>query len=86
MVYIDQMTKQRARAKVFWSGGSQAVRLPKEMRLPTSEVIVTRRGNTLMLEAVPEGDDWSGFWDRLLPLREPIRRWPTLAAERRKPI
>jgi antitoxin VapB len=80
------MTSKRARAKVFWSGGSQAVRLPKEMRLSAKEVTVTRRGKALVIEEVPEGDNWDGFWESLVPLRKPIRRWPTRPAERRKPF
>ena len=75
-----------ARGKVFWSDGSQVVRLPKEMRLDESEVIVRKRGSQLVLEPVPEGDDWTGFWDRLLPLRSKVKRWPTRRAERRKKL
>lgn len=78
--------KTEARAKVFWSGGSQAVRLPKAMRLESQEVVVRRRGRTLLLEPLPSHDDWTGFWDRLLPLDQPVRRWPTRRAERRKPL
>lgn len=74
------------RARVFWSGGSQAVRLPKDVRLPGDEVIVHRRGKNLTLEPVPEGDDWVGFWDRLLPLKHRVRRWPAGRTERRKPL
>src|SRR5436305_10594289 len=36
-------------AKVFRSGNSQAVRLPKEFRLKSKEVEVFRRGNELVL-------------------------------------
>jgi antitoxin VapB len=73
-------------AKVFWSGGSQAVRLPKAMRLPSGDVIVRRRGKVLVLEPLPGGDDWQGFWDRLVPLARPVRRWKTRGVERRKPL
>jgi antitoxin VapB len=74
------------RAKVFWSGGSQAVRLPKAMRLASREVIVRQRGRTLVLEPLPGGDDWDGFWDQLAPLGRPVRRWSTRKAERRRPL
>jgi len=37
-------------AKLFQSGNSQAVRLPKEIRLPGSEVKMFRRGNQVILE------------------------------------
>lgn len=46
------------RAKVFWSGRSQAVRLPKEFRFDTDTVFVRRDGDALILEAAdawPEG-------------------------------
>lgn len=36
-------------AKVFKSGNSQAVRIPKEFRLEVSEVEVFKRGNELIL-------------------------------------
>ena len=38
------------RAKVFWSGRSQAVRLPKDFRFLTSEVEVHREGDRVVLE------------------------------------
>jgi len=44
-------------AKVFWSGRSQAVRLPKEFRFSGNEVRIRRRGNAVILE--PVGDDWA---------------------------
>ena len=75
-----------ARGKIFWSGGSQAVRLPREVRLPGTEVVIRKRKNSLLLEPVPEGDDWAGFWDRLLPLKHPVRRWKSGPAEARRPL
>ena len=45
------------RAKIFWSGRSQAVRLPKEFRFPGKEVRIRRHGNAVILEPVAE--DWS---------------------------
>ncbi|MEW5740278.1 MAG: AbrB/MazE/SpoVT family DNA-binding domain-containing protein [Myxococcota bacterium] len=80
------VTDKRARAKIFWTGGSQAVRLPKAMRLEGTEVLVQRKGNTLVLEPIPEGDDWTGFWDRLVPLKHPIKRLPTRPAEKRREV
>ena len=46
-----------ATAKVFWSGRSQAVRIPKEFRFNTDEVRITRRGNAVVLE--PVVTDWA---------------------------
>lgn len=40
----------QGKAKVFWSGPSQAVRLPKAFRLNTTEITVKKVGNTLILE------------------------------------
>ena len=45
-------------AKIFWSGRSQAVRLPKEYRFDTEEVRIRRRGNSVILEPVPTNWDW----------------------------
>jgi antitoxin VapB len=46
-------------AKVFKSGNSQAVRLPKEYRLDADEVFVNRIGNVLIL--VSKDDPWAVF-------------------------
>jgi antitoxin VapB len=57
------------RAKIFTNGGSQAVRLPKSVRFPSSqrEVIARRSGNRVILEPA---DEWPaaflsslGAWD-----------------------
>lgn len=45
---------QQAKAKVFWSGPSQAVRIPKAFRFSTDEVTVRKVGNALILEPVPK--------------------------------
>jgi antitoxin VapB len=44
------------RAKIFWSGRSQAVRLPKEYRFDGTEVRIRRRGDAVILEPIPS--DW----------------------------
>jgi len=44
-------------AKLFWSGRSQAVRLPKEFRFDGTEVRIRKHGNTVILE--PIADDWA---------------------------
>jgi antitoxin VapB len=49
-------------AKLFWTGSSQAVRLPKEFRFEGAEVRIRRHGNSVVLDAVPK--DWS-WLDRL---------------------
>ena len=42
-----------ATAKVFRSGNSQAVRLPKEFRLDAAEVEIYRRGDEIVLRERP---------------------------------
>ena len=37
-------------AKLFWSGRSQAVRLPKEFRMEGNEVRIRKRGAAVVLE------------------------------------
>jgi antitoxin VapB len=43
------------KARVFWTGRSQAVRLPKEFRLATETVLIRRVGRTIILEPA---DEW----------------------------
>lgn len=45
-------------AKVFWSGRSQAVRLPKGFRLNTDTVRIRKHGNSIVLEPIAEDWDW----------------------------
>ncbi len=45
-------------AKVFWSGRSQAVRLPKEFRMDAKEVRLRKKGKDLILEPLPENWNW----------------------------
>jgi antitoxin VapB len=52
------MSKKTRRAKVFWTGRSQAVRLPKEFRFDSDTVLIRREGDTVVLEPAdqwPEG-------------------------------
>ena len=44
-------------AKVFWSGRSQAVRLPKEFRFESGQVRIRRHGRSVILE--PIAQDWA---------------------------
>ncbi|QKC88948.1 AbrB/MazE/SpoVT family DNA-binding domain-containing protein [Mesorhizobium sp. NZP2234] len=46
------------KAKVFWSGRSQAVRLPKKYRFETSEVSIRREGRAVVLEPLAQDWDW----------------------------
>lgn len=50
-----------ASAKVFKSGNSQAVRLPKEFRFDTEEVEIFRRGDEVVLREKSKGLE-RAFW------------------------
>jgi len=45
------------RAKVFWTGRSQAVRIPKKYRFDVDEVCIKRVGHTVMLFPVDKAWD-----------------------------
>lgn len=45
-------------AKIFWSGRSQAVRLPKDFRFDTAKVNIHRQGSSIILEPIPENWEW----------------------------
>jgi len=49
-----------ASAKVFRSGNSQAVRLPKEFQLDVNEVEIFRRGNEIVL--IPRPKSWDDYF------------------------
>jgi antitoxin VapB len=46
------------KAKLFWTGRSQAVRLPKEFRFEGEEVRIRRHGAAVILEPIPAGWTW----------------------------
>lgn len=46
-------------AKIFENGRSQAVRLPKEYRFESDEVIISKIGDIVML--FPVGNKWNSF-------------------------
>lgn len=50
-------------AKLFKSGRSQAVRLPKEFRMPGDRVRVRRDGSKVILEPLPA--DVKSWWAEL---------------------
>lgn len=72
-------------AKIFRSGNSQAVRLPKEFRVSDDEVFIKKAGDTIML--IPKkGDRWrnvkacagrfKGKWERKQAAAFDERDWP----------
>jgi antitoxin VapB len=72
------------RAKVFWSGNSQAVRLPKRYRLDpgVEEVKVSRKGAKLILEPV-RAEKWpEEFWNVFGKLPEELERPAPVTSKR----
>jgi antitoxin VapB len=59
-----------ATAKVFKSGNSQAVRLPKEFRLDVTEVEIYRRGDEIVLREKPQ--DLAGAFEILCALPDDV--------------
>ncbi len=54
------MKKQTA--KIFQSGGSQAVRLPKAFRLDVEEVFIAREGDKIILS--PKPLSWDSYFSK----------------------
>ena len=50
-------------AKIFTNGGSQALRIPKEFRYDTNEVMENRNGNIMIV--TPLNNKWSGLLQAL---------------------
>ena len=64
------------KAKLFWTGRSQAVRLPKEFRFEGDEVRIRREGQAVVLE--PIATDWVGW--RRSPAPSARISWPVVAS------
>jgi antitoxin VapB len=57
-------------AKIFMHGRSQAVRLPKEFRLPGKEVRVSRDGDRIILEPMAKTFDVQAWFKSLDEFRD----------------
>jgi antitoxin VapB len=71
-------------AKIFWSGNSQAVRLPKDFRFPanTDEVEIHREGDHLVLKPV-QREDWpEDFWRAFEGMSDDFERPPQIRQRR----
>lgn len=75
---VDRATalppESRIKAKLFYNGRSQAVRLPKAFRLPGTEVHVSKEGKRVILEPIEtpprDNNGWPvELWSRLAELR-----------------
>ena len=67
-------------AKIFRSGNSQAVRIPKEFQLEGDEVEIQKKGNSLVLR--PKKKSWTSLVQSLNKFTEDfmanIRRQPPI--------
>ena len=63
-------------AKVFWSGRSQAVRLPAACRFQVAEVEIVKRGDTVTLR--PRGKNWVEYFASSQRASLPPRSQPPL--------
>lgn len=72
------------RAKVFWTGRSQAVRLPKEFRFAGEDVLIRREGQAVILEPV---DTWpDGYAQSFAGVPADLRRGKQGRHEGREPL
>lgn len=56
------------KAKLFQNGNSQAVRLPKEFRMPGNEVKISKKGNQIIIE--PLETTWDALFESLAEFPE----------------
>jgi virulence-associated protein VagC len=61
------------RARLFWNGRSQAVRLPQEFRFAGDEVVIRREGDSVILEPVGKRDWPKGYWKWVGRVREELK-------------
>ena len=72
------------RARVFWTGRSQAVRLPKELRFRGDTVLARREGDAVILEPA---DAWpDGYLESFAGISKSFRRSPQGKTDRREEL
>jgi len=71
-------------ASLFWTGRSQAVRLPKEFRFEGDKVRVRREGNAVILE--PSTDWPEGYVESFTGVTDDFVRPPQGTVEKRQKI
>jgi len=62
-IYTTRRGDKMQTAKLFQNGNSQAVRLPKEFRIPGNEVRIFKKGNQVIME--PIETTWDSLFDSL---------------------
>ena len=79
--YVSLKTMKPQKAKVFWTGRSQAIRLPKEFRFETDTVLVHRKGQAVVLE--PAYDWPAGYVESFAGVPDDFARPPQGDPEKR---
>jgi antitoxin VapB len=82
-MYQGDLMKQKT-ASLFWTGRSQAVRLPKEFRFKGDKVLVRREGNAVILE--PARGWPEGYVESFTGLPDDFERPPQGVVEKRQKI
>ena len=73
------------KAKLFWTGRSQAVRLPKEFRFEGDSVCVRKEGNAVILE--PNQGGWpEGYFESFEGFPQDFERPPQGKFEKRRKL
>ena len=72
------------RASVFWNGGSQAIRLPKEFRVVGDSMQIEKKGDVIILR--PAEKEWTDeFWACLGTVSADFER-PKMPKQKREKI
>jgi antitoxin VapB len=77
-------SSDRKTASVFWTGRSQAIRLPKEFRFDGDKVFVHREGNSVVLEPVREWPE--GYVESFSGVPDDFERPPQGDVEKRRKL
>ena len=81
---MAKTSSKRQTARVFTTGRSQAVRLPKEFRFDSETVLIHREGSSVILEPVRE---WpAGDVESFVGLPEDFERPPQGKVEKRRKL
>ncbi len=70
-------------AKIFITGRSQAVRLPKAYRFDTQEVFIERKGDAVILRPKFSKDEW---WERVQACLAQFEGFPEEIERERGPL
>lgn len=81
---MARTSSKRLTARVFTTGRSQAVRLPKEFRFDTDTVFVHREGSSVILEPARE---WpAGYAESFAGVPDDFERPPQGKIEKRRKL